>query len=251
MWLKLQKQMFHTPKGKGVHTLAASTLASQKWCEVKAWLMASGVKFPPTEATISGSNIHADIEKARQLSPKEKQFKQFISQFLNVKDERGGTIGRPWINGKLNITAELGEIRTHGMDDYKVVNHEVTNIEYKTKGGWQVQPVSLMPALFQTQIYMWILEPYLLLGGYHWKESWIVWLKRKRGGKFEPIGETKVTSYNPTELQEEIQDIFNRWEKASKAKTNRKRREILIPPKKWKCIRCQETFKKQCPFQVV
>ena len=135
------------------------------------------------------------------------------------------------------------------MDDFKVDDkRRVVNIEYKTRGSWRVQPITLMPAVFQAQVYMFIYEPYLLLGGWHWKESWVVWLKRLRG-EFKPIGETLVDEYDSAEVQAKIAKIFDEWNRASEAKTNEERRRILIPPKKFKCRMCPEVFKKLCPFQ--
>lgn len=248
MWRKTLKQLFKTPDGKPVYTIGGSTLSRYYWCSPQAWLSASGVETPPSKAMETGTKIHADIEKARIASPQEEEFKQFISQFLGT-DERGKNVGRPWIDGKTVIQDDVGWVATHGMDDWKVDDkRRVTNIEYKTKKGWKVYPTSLMPALFQAQVYMWIYEPYLMLGGWHWKESWVVWLKRKRDG-FAPIGETRVDEYDSAEVQAQIAKIFDEWNRASEAKTNKERRRILIPPKRFKCRICPDAYKSECPFQ--
>ncbi|MDH5634750.1 MAG: hypothetical protein OEY30_02875 [Candidatus Bathyarchaeota archaeon] len=241
-------QLFKTPDGKPVYTIGGSTIARYYWCSPQAWLSASGIQAPQSEALSTGTKIHADIEEARKLSPQEEEFQHFLSQFL-TEDKRGKNIGRPWLDGKTKLVDDIGWIATHGLDDFKIDNQRrVTNIEYKSKKGWRVDPVSLMPALFQTKVYMYIYEPYLILGGWYWKESWVVWLKRTRDG-FEPIGETRVDDYDSAETQRKIADIFDEWNRASEAKTNAERRRILIPPKKFKCRICPEVYKTSCPFQ--
>jgi len=248
VWYKDLKQLFKSIEGTEVHTIRASTLARYFWCSIQAWLMAGGLETPRSEALSIGSKIHSDIETARKLSPREEEFQKFLSQYL-APDGYGGTIGRPWINGETVIQEEKGWVRTHGMDDFKVDDkRRVVNIEYKTSGGWKIYPTTLMPAIFQTKIYQWIMEPYLLIGGYHWKGSHIVWLKRLRND-FKPIGETTDIEYDSAEVQEQIDTIFNEWNRASEAKTNEERRNILIAPKKFKCTMCSEIFKSRCPFQ--
>jgi len=208
-----------------------------------------GIETPSSEALTDGSKIHADIAKARERSKHEKEFEEFLDQFF-----AGSTIGRPWLNQTTEIVT--GEIRTHGYDDFRVnENREVDLIEYKTKGGWRVQPVSLMPAIFQAKIYCWILEPYILLKGYRWREIWVIFLKRRRGAKFSPIGEHEIQSYNSIEVEEKIAEIFDEWNRASEAKTDEERRSILIPPKSWKCVSCPGVFRLgknhlglKCPF---
>lgn len=151
----------------------------------------------------------------------------------------------------------MGELVTHGYDDFKVTpDREVDLLEYKTKGGWRIRPVDLMPAIFQCKVYAWLLEPYLMMHGYHWREIWIIFLRRTRQKTFVPIGEHLVEDYNSVEVEKKIARIFDEWNRASEAKTNEERRNILIGPKKYKCVYCPDVFKKgknslglRCPFQ--
>jgi len=242
-------KLFKTPEGVEVRRIRASTLASYFWCSPRAWMMALGVETPPSQALELGSKIHADIEKARKQSPYEEEFKAILDQFFAE-----GTIARPWLDMKTEIVT--GEIRTHGIDDFKVTSDRLVDlIEYKSKAGWRIQPVSLMPAIFQTKIYCWILEPFLLMKGYRWREIWIVFVKRERSGKFKPIGEHQVEDYSSIKIEKKIAEIFDEWNNASEAKTNKERRAILIPPKKWKCLHCPDVYRLgknplglRCPF---
>lgn len=244
------QQLFKSLEGKDVRRIRASTLALQKWCEVQSWLMASGIEIPSSEALEIGGLIHDNIDKARKLSPAEAEFTTKLHDFFYDKDKQGGAIVRPWIDGKTLL--DTGEIRTHGMDDFKVEGKLVTNLEYKTKSNRQIRPVNLAPAVFQTHIYMWIMEPYINMLGYYWKESWVIYLKRERSGDFQPIGEIDVKDYDPVALEEEIAGIFDRFDRAADAKTNAERRAILYPPKKFKCLICAKyspQLHARCPFQ--
>jgi len=242
-------KLFRTPSGEYIRKVRVSTLARYFWCSAQAWMQALGVEGPPTEAKSEGTIIHTKIEKARKPSSYEKEFKEKLEEFF-----ANGIIARPWFDQKNLI--HLGELVTHGIDDFKVTpDRQVDLIEYKTKTSWRVYPVDLMPAQFQAKLYAWVLEPYLIMFGYRWRQIWIIFVKRERGGRFKPIGETFVEDYDPIEVEKQIAEIFDEWNKASEAETDEERRNILIPPKKYKCLLCPEVYRLgknelglRCPF---
>jgi len=251
--IKNNMNLFHSAldNKKIVKKVRASTLASYRWCSIKAWLQASGLEIPRNDNLSEGSIIHNNIAKARMMSPQEKKFNDIIKSY-----KAEGVISRPWLDGETSIVAD-GEITTHGYDDIKVDNkNRVTLIEYKTKAGWGIQATDFMPAQFQTQLYCWIMEPFLLMHGYRWKGAWLVYLKRGKDADgnviYHPIGESAITDYNALKVEADIRKIFKEWDDASRAKTDEERRRILVPPRRWKCgicLRYSPEIYAKCPYQ--
>lgn len=252
-------KLFKSPEGDEVRRVRVSTLSRYYWCSPQAWLSALGVKSPPSTVMSVGTEIHGEIEVARKLTSYEKKFKDLLDEFFGsmttTKQNEENVVRRLWYDQKTMV--EMGEIVTHGIDDFKVTKEkEVDLIEYKTKRGYMISPVDLMPAIFQTKIYCWVLDPLLKANGYSWKDIYITFLKRDRKRGFMPIGEHQVYHYDPQEVEKKLAEIFDEWDRASKAKSKRKQRDILIPPKKWKCIHCPPAYKHgenplglRCPFQ--
>lgn len=249
-------KLFHSAldPSKMVKTIRASTLASYYWCSIKSWLQASGIELPKTESMSVGTNIHNNIAQARMMSPQEKKFHELIKSYKC--DE---VISRPWIdNENIHIVADA-EIVTHGYDGFTLDRKKgVTLSEYKTKKGWSIRATDVVPNKFQTQLYCWIMEPFLKMHGYHWKGARIIYVKRTRekdnNGNylFVPIGQLDITDYKAKDVEAKIRRIFKEWDEASLCKTDEQKRSILLPPKRWKCIICERyspEIYKICPFQ--
>jgi len=247
--------LFRAPSGKKIKRVRVSTLSRYFWCSPQAWMSALGVENPPSDILKQGTEIHTAIETARKLNSYEKEFSKLIGN--TYASDKKVALSRTLKD--TNTKVELGEIVTHGIDGFKVnKDKEVDLIEYKTKGGWRVYPVSLMPAIFQTKVYMWVLDPLIREHGYTWRHTDIVFVKRdrRRRAHFEPIGETRVEDYDSIKVENKILEILDEWDRASKAKTSKERRDILIPPKSYKCRFCPSCYKNgenkyglRCPFQ--
>ena len=243
---KIRMQLFGSALDPNIQigSIRASTLARYFWCSPQAWIMGSGVTTPKNDSLTFGTKTHLDIEKSRKFSFAEAQFEKAIKQYYT------DSISRIWFNkdGKT-----FGEIVTHGMDGFLVVqDRKVRLMEYKTKKGWQVLPVDVVPNTFQTNIYMWIHEPYLQLEDYIWDGGSLIYLKRNKDKTFTPIGEKETWSFDSLQIETDYEKIFDEWNRASQAKTNEERRSILIPPKNYKCIICNSITKcvhDVCPFQ--
>ncbi len=226
-----------------VHFVRASTLGHYWFCAVQAWLQASGIDNPPNEALSIGKAIHDDITNSRRSSALETEFQDFIKQFMVVRDTGHGSTGlateenkvfmRAWYDG----STVLGHITTHGIDDFRVnPNREIVITEYKTTGQKVVDHFKLWPAVFQIKVYMWILEPYLAVGGYKIQYGEVTFLDR-RGN---PLGTKEIRDYSAKDVEFHIGQILEQFRDPSK----------LIPCARWKCLHCDECYKSRCPFAV-
>lgn len=235
-------KLFRRTDGTEVQFIRASTLSHYWFCAVQAWLQASGIDTPSNEALSIGKAIHDEITASRKSSVWEDEFSTFIQQFLVTRETGVGSTGlrgtedrvfqRAWPDGKTVI----GHITTHGIDDFEVnPNREVIFVEYKTTAQRVIDYYKLMPAIFQLKVYVWILEPYLQIGGYKFSRGKIVFLNRKG----EPLGEKLVEDYTASAVESDIARILAQFRDPT----------TLIPPAKFKCLYCNEIFKSKCPFQ--
>lgn len=244
------ESFLHAPDGSPIKRVRVSTIARYFWCSPQAWMAALGIINPPNEALTTGTAIHTEIETARKFSDYEKQFIELVGH--TYASDGQVALTRTFKDANVEV-----EIITHGCDGFKVYEDKTVDlIEYKTKGGWRVYPTSLMPAIFQSKLYAWILQPLLDKHGYRWGKVTIVFLKRDRHRKFVPIGESWVEDYNPDEVERKLSVIFDEWKRTCDAKSAKERRNILIPPKSYKCIHCPDCYKNganqfnlKCPFQ--
>jgi len=237
-WLKL----FRSPEGKLIHYVRASTLGHYWYCAVQAWLQATrGIEPPASEALQIGKRIHDQITKSRKPSRWEQQFQDFITQFMVDRNAGEGSTGlategskvfmRPWYDGETIV----GHVVTHGVDDFRVYpDRTVILVEYKTTAQRVIDYYKLAPAVFQLKVYMWILEPYLKLGGYKLLRGEVVFLTRR--GK--PLGVKQIVDYDSKEVEQQLARIFYQFNHP----------ESLVPPARWKCLNCPQVYKKECPF---
>lgn len=233
-------KLFHTQSGKPVRYLRASTLGHYWYCAVQAWLQAQGIESPDNKAMNIGRRIHDEITASRKPSKWEVEFEDFLRAFMVERESGEGSTGisetenkvfmRAWYDGE----TVLGHIVTHGVDDFRVYpDRTVIFEEYKTTAQRVIDYYKLTPAIFQLKVYMWIMEPYLKVGGYKLKHGQVVFLTRR--GK--PLG-TKEVYYNQEEVEGQITRILYQFEHP----------EELIPPARWKCRICPEVYKRRCPF---
>ena len=245
--LKPLLRLMRTPDGREIRFIRASTLGHYYYCAVQAWLMAQGLEPPRKEALSEGRRIHDEIAKARKLSKWEKEFQDYITQFMvphpaagegstGLKTEENMVFLRKWYDGNTVI----GYITTHGVDDFRVYpDRTVILVEYKTTKQNVIDYYKLAPAVFQLKVYMWILEPYLNVGGYKIQRGEIVFLKRLGKGRIKPLGIKQIVDYDAADVERQISQILYQFNHP----------EELIPCAKWKCKICPEVFKKRCPFQ--
>jgi len=233
---------FFEAQGKTIRYLRASNLGHYWHCSVQAFLQAQGVESPPNTALNIGKAIHDSITEARQLSQWEREFQEFITQFMVDRESGNGSSGlgmqrnkvfmRTWYDGQTAI----GHITTHGVDDFKVYpDRQVILVEYKTTGQKYIDHYKLAPAIFQLKVYAWILEPYMKIGGYKLKHCEVIFLNR-RG---DPMGIKQVIDYDPIKVEADIANILDQFRNPEK----------LVPPARWKCLKCSEVYKSRCPFQ--
>ena len=242
-----------------VKYLRVSTLASYFYCSVRARCQALGIDTPPTEALAIGKRKHDEITAARQPSVWERELETYLKTCMvtelestdgstGIRDAENKVFMRGWYDG----ATVIGHIVTHGVDDWECnPQREVTLIEYKTTNQKYVDNYKLSTALFQTKLYIWILDPLLKLGGYRIVRGKVVYLARD--GK--PIGEKIIRIdespkyetenyeddwfvYNTKRVESEIAKILDQFEHP----------ENLIPPARFKCARCPQIFKNECPF---
>ena len=235
-------KLFRKPDGTEVKYIRVSALAHYWYCAVQAYQISCGIESPNNEALQIGKRIHDDISNARQLSTWEKEFQTYIKQFMVDRSTGTGSTGldsdeykvfqRAWYDG----TVVLGHITTHGIDDFRVSpERTIIMMEYKTTNQRIIDHYKLSPAIFQLKVYMWILEPYLIAGGYKIKRGEIVFLNRKG----EPLGVKEIEDYSATDVELNIARILEQFRDPTK----------LIPPAKFKCYGCPEVWRKGCPFQ--
>ena len=226
-----------------VNHIRASTLGHYWFCAVQAWLQTCGIESPRNEALSIGKAIHDDITGSRDPSIWEKEFETFLKQFMVKRSTGAGSTGlddtedmvfqRAWLGD--DHTTIIGHVTTHGIDDFRVSpERDVVLVEYKTTNQRYIDYYKLSPAMFQLRVYMWILEPYLTAGGYHIVRGEIVFLNRKG----EPMGVKEILDYSAAEVEGHIARILEQFADPTK----------LIPPAKWKCLRCPKEFKERCPF---
>lgn len=234
-------KLFRKPDGTEVNHVRASTLGHYWFCAVQAWLQTCGIESPRNEALSIGKAIHDEITGSRDPSFWEKEFETFLKQFMVKRETGAGSTGlagnedmvfqRAWLDG----TTVIGHVTTHGIDDYRVSpERDVVLVEYKTTNQRYIDYYKLSPAVFQLRVYMWILEPYLIAGGYNLKRGEIVFLNRKG----EPMGIKEITDYTAADVEANIARILEQFADPKK----------LIPPSKFKCLHCATVFKERCPF---
>jgi len=177
-----------------------------------------------------GRRIHKETREARQDSKWEKDFLKTLDSFF--EDRNGDRIlVRPW--GETEI---LGEFVTHDIDEFKVnPDRTVVLLEYKTKKSRYIRPIDLAPAIFQTKMYAWILEPYMAIMNYRIIYGTVIFLDTKS----RPIGQSENIFFDYREIEEDISRILYQFNNPDE----------LIPPQRWKCKFCPEVFTSRCPFQ--
>ena len=240
MPIKNVTKLFKAPNGQKIVFIRASTLAGYWYCAIKAWCEARGIEAPSSEALDIGKKIHDQISNSRASSKWEIELENFLKQFMVDRESGEGTTGmktekfkvfmREWKDGEVVV----GHVVTHGVDDFRCSDtKQVTLVEYKTTNQRYIDSYKLAPATFQIKLYAWILEPYLKIGGYTIHRLEIVYLNR-RG---DILG-TKQVEYSAEEVEKDIAKILKQFNDPS----------LLIPPAKFKCLHCDERYKRECPF---
>lgn len=225
---------------KVVKSIRASCVARYYWCAVQSYLIALGLKVPKAAAMVEGHEIHEQIERARNLTIAEQLFLDKIAPFFKIDPEtKTKCIARKWA-----YTDVEGEFLTHGLDDFRIIPpNKFHLVEYKTKASYHVEPVDLAPAVFQAKLYCWILKPYMDRLGYVIEHAEVVFIKRRtpRRPHISAIGKMPLEINDATyrEVEEDLTKILYQYNNP----------HSLIPPKKWKCLRCPKVFKKECVYQ--
>lgn len=238
--LRLYKKLIRAPHI--VRTIRASTVASYWWCSEKARLTALGVQEAiASNAAKTGTLIHNNILEARKLSALEREFAEALQPFYITGDDGEPIIARAYKNTKIRAD---GTFLTHGADEWKVTpDRNAWIIEYKTKSSMYVNPVSINPARFQNRLYCWLHAPIFSLIPFTLAGGQIIFLKRKgRKGQFEEIGQTEKMWWNEEAERTfllDLERILWYWNHPDKQ----------IPPKRWKCLRCADSYKSKCFFQ--
>jgi len=238
--VELYKKLIRAPHI--VKTIRASCIASYWYCSEKARLTALGVHSnKPITAAAIGTIIHNDILTSRRDSTIETEFKEAIAPFYTIDSDGQPIISRAYHNVKIQAD---GEFLTHGADEWKVTpDRKAWVIEYKTKSTPYIRPVDISPARFQNKLYCWLHAPIFKFIPFELAGGQIVFLKRVgRQGNFEEIGQTEYMVWNEDsemQLLADIERILWVWNNPEKQ----------IPPKRWKCLRCEPLYKEKCFFQ--
>jgi len=268
-------KLFRDRDGCEIKLIRASTLALYWYCASKAYQQATGTESPPTEATKIGTRIHNAISVARPLTNAERELESVLKSYMIKVDAGKGSTGlsdtenmvymRPITrNGKI-----VGNVVSHGVDDFRIQEDGVVLTEYKTTNTKQIDYYKISTALFQVKVYAWILEPFLKTAGYNIKKCEIIYLKRN--GEFIqqfdiynlPVNQFNILTgcmrqagfseehYNNSlallrnntftleNVESDIERILQQFNDPSK----------LIAPAKFKCYICKGVFKEQCPLQ--
>jgi len=128
------------------------------------------------------------------------------------------------------------KIIAHPDDLTLTSRSSVKIIEYKTVETSSPRPWKTSLVRFQTQIYAWVLEPYLKAWGYNIAYSHAAIFLTRSGIPLRKLTVRFDPKYDRLALEQKICDIFKFWITG----------EPLIPPLEWKCRLCPDVFKSKC-----
>jgi len=234
--------LYRTPSGKLVKKIRTSVLSSYYWCAIQAYLKGCGIQQgrhkDPMHPSNVGTRMHKEIDDARKPSKWEIEFMEKIQPFILETASEGIELARKIDDDFLiehDEDDDVGYISGH-MDELKVNDdHTIHLIDYKTKKSGYVTYYALAPAMFQLQIYAWILKPVLDLLKYKITIAHLVFLTQK--GKM--LG-TKAVPLDYESIENEIRDVIKQF---------RKKPKDMIPPARYKCRYCAKIYKEKCPYQ--
>ncbi len=236
-------RLFRSQEGKEVKYIRISNLGHYYYCAVQAWLIAQGIDSKGNINTEQGTKLHNACTAARQPSVYEKAFEDFLnSQMKTLSCGHGSTGVRDKSSHDAVLTREwveedvvLGEVVTHGLDDFKVFPDKTVKLyEYKFTNQRYIDWFKLGSAVFQMKASIWLYTPILERGGYRITGAELCFFNMKG----EPLG-TKQVDYDEVDFLRQVKDILQQF----------RHPETLIPPARWKCIKCGDHFKQRCPFQ--
>jgi len=200
-------------------------------------------KKPSVEMQV-GTNIHDLIHKLGRRWTWETKF---LKELEKYRDEGYGLIR------KVGNDQIYEDIEGH-PDEFQVsISKWVSVVELKTTAIKNMKFYNrwkLPVAIFQTQVYCYILDPILQEMGYRLDKMHVVsvWYTkyRKRAGKKElaeygPLQDVPIFYY-PKQTEEDIKRVLNAFRDPS----------LIIPPRSFprgfKCKQCPKIYKERCQF---
>jgi hypothetical protein len=237
------------PPSKLPERMRASNLAQWFWCAEQARLLTSELivkNDEPKDAAEIGTMLHQVLDES--MGKRFPHEEEFLKELVKFKDPEFGFL-RKVQAAKLADTPMESVIYadlTGHPDDFQITPDLVVYIvEHKTVKGipsdWFIQRYKLATARFQTQIYSFILEPFVnRLGGIMGKVNAVIYWNQPKEGEVLKYFNTYRVEYHAEETKEKILT-------AVRAFWNPEMIE-RFKPQEWKCDKCLPEFKSKCQY---
>jgi len=232
------------PESEPPKSIRSSNLAQWFWCAEMARLYVMKM-IPeddgPKDAADEGTLIHKVLEDTMgRRFPWEEDFMKALEKY---KDPLYGFARK--VMSKGNETLIYADLTGH-PDDFQITpDNVVAIVEHKTvgakAGAWFIERYKLPMARFQSQLYSFILEPFVeRLGGVMSRYNAVVYWRRPDEGKALVPFKSYPIEYRKELTKEAIATALAGF--ANPASMDK------YKPQEWKCDHCFKDVKPHCQF---